>query len=277
MNDTGGMIQGTVPCLDNIFKLSYTAPEVIKMPRTARKLSKTETYHVMMRGVNNQQIFNDDEDCVTFLTFLKECKDISGFKLYAYCLMGNHIHLLLQTGKEGLAQTIKRLGTKYAYRYNLKYNRIGHLFQDRFKSEPIEDDRYFFAALRYIHQNPVKAGLAKRIDRYRWSSYGEYINGFVLVDKDSAPAALDKKEFIDFNKTKNNDVFLEIDAKPPRLSDVDVKAMLKSLTGFDTAEDFQTLDAQTKKFYLRNLKEKGASIRQINRLTGVSKGIVERA
>ena len=88
--------------------------------------------------------------------------------------MGNHIHLLIKPEKEPLEQVFKRIGGRYVYWYNVKYQRVGHLFQDRFKSEPVEDDSYFLTVIRYIHQNPVKAGLCKNIKDYKYSSYAEY-------------------------------------------------------------------------------------------------------
>lgn len=127
------------------------------MPRKARIESKSGIYHIMLRGINRQQIFEDDEDFEKFLWVLKDVKQLSRFKLYGYCLMGNHIHLLLKPENEPLELIFRRIGSKYVYWYNLKYQRTGHLFQDRFKSEPVENISGFFVVLRYIHQNPVKA------------------------------------------------------------------------------------------------------------------------
>ena len=141
----------------------------MNMPRQARKKSESGIYHVMLRGINQQQIFEDSEDCDKFIQILQECKAVSGFKLFAYCLMGNHIHLLIKPEKEPLEQVFKRIGGRYVYWYNVKYQRVGHLFQDRFKSEPVEDDSYFLTVIRYIHQNPVKAGLCKNIKDYKYS------------------------------------------------------------------------------------------------------------
>ena len=129
------------------------------MPRQARRKSKSGIYHVLLRGINRQQIFEDNEDFEMFLQVLKDCKAISECKLFAYCLMGNHIHLLVQESKEPIGQFMKRILTRFVYWYNVKYQRVGHLFQDRFKSEPVENDSYFMTVIRYIHQNPLKAGL----------------------------------------------------------------------------------------------------------------------
>ena len=110
------------------------------MPRQARRKSESGIYHVMLRGINKQVIFEDEEDSLKFLETLKNYKAISGYKIFAYCLMSNHIHLLLKVEKENLDLIIKRIASSYVYWYNWKYHRSGHLFQDRFKSEPVEDD-----------------------------------------------------------------------------------------------------------------------------------------
>ena len=136
------------------------------MPRLSRIKSKTGIYHIMLRGINQQLIFEDEEDCDKFLEVLESCKSVSGFELYGYCLMGNHLHLLLKTVNEDLDLIFKRIGARYVYWYNWKYRRSGHLFHDRFKSEPVSDDKYFLTVLRYIHRNPVKANLCKNPDDF---------------------------------------------------------------------------------------------------------------
>ena len=141
------------------------------MPRQARKLSESGIYHAMLRGINQQNIFDEEADYHVFLQALHEAKDFCNIELYAYCLMGNHVHLLLRTRDNDLETFFKKLAGKYVYWYNVKYQRVGHLFQDRFKSEPVESDSYFLTVLRYIHQNPVKAGLCKKIEQYPYSSY----------------------------------------------------------------------------------------------------------
>ena len=135
----------------------------------------TGIYHVILIGINRRQIFFDDEDSETFIRLLKRFRDVSGFDLYAYCLMGNHVHLLIRARKEGLEKIFRRLGASYVYWYNLKYQRVGHLFQDRFKSEPVENEAYFLTALRYILRNPVKAGLCQTPESYKYSNCAEII------------------------------------------------------------------------------------------------------
>jgi REP element-mobilizing transposase RayT len=96
--------------------------------------------------------------------------------------MSNHIHLLIKEGKEDLGIVFRRIGSKFVYWYNWKYKRSGHLFQDRYKSEVVENDKYFLTVLRYIHQNPVKAGIVGSMIKYPWSSYNEYFGKNGICD-----------------------------------------------------------------------------------------------
>jgi len=127
------------------------------MPRIARQLSETGTYHVFLRGIDRLAIFEESEDFLRFRDIIAKARSSSRFSLLGYCLMGNHIHMLMRTGEEDIGQSVKRVAGGYAAWFNWKYDRVGHLFQERFGSEPIETDNYLLAALRYIHQNPVKA------------------------------------------------------------------------------------------------------------------------
>ena len=128
-----------------------------KYAKTSKKKSKSNIYHIILRGINRQIIFEDSEDYTKFIETLDRYKAVSGYKVFAYCFMSNHIHMLIKTEKEELDLIMKRIAGSYVYWYNSKYYRNGHLFQDRFRSEPVETDEYFLIALRYIHQNPIKA------------------------------------------------------------------------------------------------------------------------
>jgi REP element-mobilizing transposase RayT len=96
--------------------------------------------------------------------------------------MNNHIHLLIKEGKEELRIVFRRLGAKYVYLYNKKYKRTGHLFQDGYKPEPVNDEKYLLTVLRYIHANPIKAGIANNISKYPWSSNREYLGSDEVCD-----------------------------------------------------------------------------------------------
>jgi len=153
------------------------------MPRQARKKSKSGMYHIMLRRINHKILFEDDEDKEKFLDTIKQYKQKSEYEIFGYYLMNNHVHLVMKEGTELLENTMKRIGVSYVFWYNWKYKRSGHLFQDRFKSEPIEDDKYLLTVLKYIHQNPIKAGIVEELSKYRWSSYIEYVSTPRIVDR----------------------------------------------------------------------------------------------
>lgn len=246
------------------------------MPRQARRKSGSGIYHIMLRGINKQVIFEDEEDNIKFLETLKKYKAISGYKIFAYCLMSNHVHLLLKVEKEDIDLIIKRIASSYVYWYNWKYKRNGHLFQDRFKSEPVENDSYFLTVVRYIHQNPLKAGVCKSIDGYNFSSYNEYVKKADLVDTDFCLGIIDKEQFLDFNNEYNEDVCLEIEKDNFRLTDDEAREIIFKISKCRTITQFQNLNIDKRNKCLKLLRVKGLSIRQISGLTGIGFNIVRK-
>lgn len=117
------------------------------MAAQPRRLSESGFYHVMLRGINQTQLFYEDEDYYAFLESLGRFEEDCAFGLMAYSLMGNHIHLLIKVKEAGLSLIIKKLALSYSHWFNAKYDRSGYLFQGRFKSEPVEDDAYFLTVL----------------------------------------------------------------------------------------------------------------------------------
>lgn len=245
------------------------------MPRIARKKSESGIYHIMLRGINRQSIFEDDEDCEKYLQCLFECKSVSGFTPYAYCLMGNHLHLLLAEGKESLEQIFKRIGARYVFWYNWKYKRSGHLFQDRLKSETVNDDAYFLAVLRYVYQNPVKAGLCKQAGDYAWSSYRTLSEPTPPVEHRRALELLPLEQFKAFVDAPSEDQFLDLEPDT-RVTDREATELVKKVCGVLHLSEIQTLPAERQADYLKTLHGQNCSIRQLARLTGVSKGQIER-
>lgn len=232
----------------------------------------------MLRGINQQQIFEEREDYEKFLEILQVCKAICEFKLFAYCLMGNHIHLLLREGTESLEQVFKRLCGRFVYWYNIKYRRVGHLFQDRFKSEPVDSDDYFFTVLRYIHQNPTKAGLCKRIEDYAYSSYMEYFNECSFVDREDVLALTTIDEFVGLHQQTVDTSCMDVAEKAiVRVTDEQAKVLIKRISKCENISEFQHLDIDKRNKYLKKLREEGLSIRQLSRLTGISFNVVRNA
>ncbi len=130
----------------------------------------------MSRGNNKQNIFLDKTDYEVFLRILAKTQEKYKYKLHAYCLMTNHIHLLLETGEVETGYIMQYMLSDYARYFNKKYNRIGHLFQGRYKDVLVKNDRYFLATSRYIHLNPVKAFLVNKPESYQYSSYRAFIS-----------------------------------------------------------------------------------------------------
>lgn len=247
------------------------------MPRQARKRAESGIYHIMLRGINQQQIFEDEEDNHKFLQLLNECKEISGFKLLAYCLMGNHIHLLIREGAEPLEQVFKRIGSRFVYWYNVKYQRVGHLFQDRFKSEPVDNDSYLLTVIRYIHQNPVKAGICAKPEGYPYSSWQEYLTTPWITDVAFTDSLINREDLIDFHKLLGRENCLDIADKPRlRLTDEQAHMAMAKATGCQGAADFQALTPINRDKAVVKLRKCGLSLRQISRLTGISLMIIRR-
>ena len=253
------------------------------MSRNARKRSQSGIYHVMLRGINRQVIFRDDEDRAKLLKTLKYYKEVSKYEIFAYCLMDNHVHLLMKENEESIGLSIKRISGSYVYWFNGRYKRVGHLFQDRFKSEIVEDDKYFLSVLRYIHQNPINAGLTQKTGEYPWSSYLEYVGRkYLLTDTDFALEMFsdDRREAMEqFEKFMNelsDNKFLDYEENA-RLLDSEVKKYLLRKGISNTGELPQMARSQRDEI-IRVIKQMdGVSIRQISRITGLSKSVIDRA
>ncbi|WP_053360782.1 transposase [Bacillus sp. FJAT-27251] len=251
------------------------------MPRKPRRKSVNGIYHIMLRGINRQTIFEDDADKSKFLETLEKYKEISRFELYAYCLMDNHIHLLIKESGDTISEAMKRISSSYVYWYNLKYDRCGHLFQDRFKSEAVDSARYFLTVLRYIHQNPLKAGIVQNVFDRQWTSIREYVHKRKIVDIDqgldlfSPDRRTAIQMFMACMMEANEDQCLEHQIRV-RMPDHKVKEFLHEL-GIKDNSTLQQMEKTERDLILAQLKElKGTTVRQISRITGISKSVIDR-
>ena len=132
-------------------------------------------YHITSRGNERKKIFLDDGDRMKFLEILKDYHDRYGILIHAYVLMDNHYHLILETPKGNLLKVMHGLNGGYTGYFNRKYGRVGHLFQGRYKGIIVEKEAYLIPLSRYVHLNPVRAGVVERPEQYRWSTYRGYI------------------------------------------------------------------------------------------------------
>ena len=262
------------------------------MARRAREKSSTGVYHVMLRGINRQNIFEETADYVRFRDLLFQMVwpvDEGGKVLpprctfYAYCMMSNHVHLLIREGSEDVASVVKRIGTTYAQYYNKKYQHFGHLFQDRFKSETVNDNAYFFTLLRYIHQNPVSAGITETVAAYQWSSWTDYeqsglgIQTICYTKPVLARMPLDELRELVNEPLPKTTMVLDFDSGSAVRSDDELKAFLRDVFGVQHPSDIQQICREQRDDILHQLKTYGASIRQISRLTGISFTLVRTA
>jgi putative transposase len=137
-------------------------------------------YHVMLRGNAGQELFIDDHDRQRFLSLLE--KGVARFRhlIHAYCLMTNHVHLVIQVAEVPLSRIIQNVSFRFTRFVNTTRNRAGHLFQGRYKAVLVDGDRYLLELVRYIHTNPVRAGLVSRSEQYPWSSHGVYLGETTL-------------------------------------------------------------------------------------------------
>jgi putative transposase len=140
------------------------------MPRVARSLLPDGTFHVTARGVARQAIFRDGIDFAEFERQLFVVREMYDWKLHAYCLLPNHYHLIVGATQRDLSEGMRKLNGRYAQRFNLRYDRVGHLFQNRFSSYVIESEEHFARALAYVRANPVQAGLCENVDDWLWSA-----------------------------------------------------------------------------------------------------------
>lgn len=155
------------------------------MGRPWREEYKGGIYHVIARGNNKEYIFKESIDKGYFIKQLKQTTGGMNYRVFGYVLMDNHYHILIQTMDKKLQEIMHQINNKYSKYFNGKYKRVGHVFQGRYKAIQVQDERYLIWVLRYIHQNPVQAGMSQMVSEYKWSSdvfYRKRIKGFVNVD-----------------------------------------------------------------------------------------------
>lgn len=155
------------------------------MGRPWREEYKGGIYHVIARGNNKEYIFKESIDKGYFIKQIKETVEGMGYQVYGFVLMDNHYHIIIQTLDKKLQEIMHQINNKYSKYFNVKYKRVGHVFQGRYKAILVQDERYLVELLRYVHQNPVEAHICKTVEEYKWSSdifYRKRIKGVVSID-----------------------------------------------------------------------------------------------
>ncbi len=256
------------------------------MPRQQRKKSISGIYHCILRGINKQDIFFENQDYIKFFDILGKSKKLFHFELYSYILMPNHIHLEIKEKNDSLSKIMQNIGVAYATYFNKKYNRVGHLFQNRFKSKAVETQIYMLNLLRYIHQNPEQAGIEK-MEKYKWSSYNEYINKKILTDTEIVLKFFSKdnkkaiEEFVTFNNMKighfESDEILEFEIKE-YLTDSELIEIIKDKLQIKNLQDIQKYSKKSRDELLKKLSQiSGWTYKQMSRVLGINIRIIQRA
>lgn len=253
------------------------------MPRKPRIFSSSGIYHVILRSVNQHIIFENDSDYQKFLFILSDCKTNFDIDIYAYCLMDNHIHILLHSSDEDLSHFFQCFETRFARWYNKKYERSGHLFQDRFFSAAIESSSKYLTTLTYIHNNPVKASVCRFPSEYRWSSYNAFYgqkNPLINVSY-SYDIAGSKDSLLVYFANVNissdpSDSFAEISPQRKFISDEKALIIFKKVTQLSSTSKAADLKKTLRNEYIRTLRKKGLTINQVARLMDVSVATVKR-
>lgn len=255
------------------------------MPRTARKKSSTKVYHVILRGNAKQDIFLEKQDYNKFMKEIYKTKEKYQYELYAYCFMTNHVHLIIYDKNDKLSKILQSLTVSYSAYWNKKYERVGHLFQDRFLSKNVENEGYLKTVCRYIHQNPYKGGIAE-MEEYSWSSYQEYLKESKIIETNQLLRLFGENKseamynFVEFHKLnkKQDDIaeFMEYEMVE-RLNDEQARRYIEEVLELENIQEIMQYNIQKRNEYLKKLKNiKGISKAQIARLIGMSEKIVER-
>ena len=227
------------------------------MARGPRKCTNMFFYHIMVQGINKEYILNEVEDKRQYLKFINKVKKEIDVYIVSYCIMDNHVHILIKEEYiECLSRFMHKVNTLYAMYYNKKYNRVGYVFRDRYKSQVIYSEKQLYTCINYIHNNPVKAGICRLASEYEYSSYNEYIKNMEEIQR-NINGILIKEDILD--KKEN---FLEIEEE----KEVEIKNAIEEYMKINNI-NFDTLKNERKnlKEIINMLKEYyGLSLRQIS-------------
>lgn len=258
--------------------------QILREGSAMQRVWRTVTgfYHVCARGTGKQLIFESDDDRWEFLELMRDCCREAGVTVVAWCLMGNHVHLVLADYEDRMSSAMHRLLLTYARRFNKRTGRTGHLFQNRFDRRSLDTDRHLMAAIRYVHANPQEAGIAL-IERYPWSSFAEYLRAY---DNDATRGFSDPSCVLElFGSAKG---FLDYslsmpDGSDPVIHDMDETEWERHAFADKMAKrlgvslnELKTVPPSRRDGIIFALHDGGYTVREIERYTGISKSTVSR-
>ena len=231
-------------------------------------------FHVYTRGVARQIIFEDRRDYIFYLKLLKQYSAETNLVVCAFCLMENHVHLIVFDVNHNLSRFMHLIGLTYSKYFNKKYERSGHLFSSRFQSVPIENEDYLLTVFRYVLNNPRGANICYASE-YTWSSYNRYGRSDSFVDTSVFQELLgSREEYEAFIDAKYEDC---PELEDPVRDDAWAKSVIRDVLKIESGTELLKLDCNARNRALRLLKEQGLSIRQIERLTGINRNTIQRA
>ena len=253
------------------------------MPRIARKISMTKVYHIILRGNDRQDIFYEEQDYKKFLKLIVITKEKYQYEVYAYCLMTNHVHLILYDKNDQISKIMQSIEIAYSSYFAKKYSKKGHLFQNRFISKNIEQENYLYRLCRYIHQNPVKAGISS-VENYKWSSYNEFIHTSKIINSKFILSMFGKMQkeavenFILFHNYMTNEINEEVEYEGiSKLTDEQVREKIQKILQLKEISDIYMCDKDTRNKRIEKLKEiQGTSKVQLARILGMNRKMLER-
>ncbi len=242
------------------------------MPRHARKEYETLFFHIIVQGIDKEYIFNREEDIMKYLNIIGKKLKESEIKIISYCIMNNHAHFLIyaESIKE-LSAFMSKINTSYAKYYNKEKDRVGYVFRDRYKSEPIMSEAYLIKCINYIHNNPVKANIVKKCADYKYSSYSKFLR-IETIKKISKIANIDLDIRI-FKEPKVEEEFLDIDIDRKEI-------ILKYINEFQKNKGIQLFEVYTDREILKELIHflKGKYLikyTEMMDIMGISKGTMQ--
>ncbi len=244
--------------------------------RMPRQRSASGFYHSMVQGINKQDIFYDNDDRYFFISLLTKYSIKYQIKLNTYVLMDNHIHLLLHDNENKISNFMQTVTSVYARVFNKKYDRIGHLFNDRFTSKPVEDTNYLQECFSYILNNPEKAGIAK-MNEYKWSSYHAYKAKKTFIEKqvliDSFGSVKKLYEYLHEKQPTGN--FIKPREIPSEKKQNTIKEICK-VFNLKSPVIPSNIPKDILKIKIKKLLESGISKNSLVHITGISKHIVNQ-
>lgn len=243
------------------------------MSRIARRNLNTTFFHIIVQGINKEYVFSKNEYIEKYKNLLISNLQKYDVRIIAYCIMNNHAHLLLHTENiEMMSAYMKSINTSYARYYNKEENRVGFVFRNRYESEPIYEQRYLWNCIAYIHNNPVKANIVDSVEKYKYSSYKDYINMNGIATRDTIKLVFGStREYINIYKEihKNKVKFKDY------VENVSYEKEYKDLSKINTKEIILNKE-KLKETIFKLVIEQKIPINKVSELLGISRYKISR-